>query len=483
MPTRPIPVVASLIIAAILAAACGAPDTQTAGPSFPPTTATPSIDESPDAIPATEDPESPTPPAAIDLRAVLAGIVTDTGVPALGAGVVGPDGLIVSAVTGVRQRNEERRVAEDDRFHLGSNTKAMTAALVGVLGQADRGVSFDTTLSEAFPDIESLHPDYRGVTLGDLLSHTGGTPAHTPDVDAEFLALPISEQRARGTQLVLSEPPDVVPGAVSHYSNIGYVVVAAALEAATGSTWEALIETELFGPLGMDSCGFGPPGHESTVDQPRGHDDSGHATFDDNPAVLAPAGGVHCSITDWAAFLTEILNATRGNSDLLSEATAARLLQPAAAVPTDKAGIAAAMGWGVVARSNGAIYIHSGSNGAWFSQAILVPEIDHAVFAVTNTGPSGEAAVTSALELISDQYPTHDTRNDTNPSETITGHYWTDGTNNLICGQLGESFPPQCGGTSVSISPSLLPEGTDLHQSGSIQWTEDQIELELPTAG
>ena len=49
-----------------------------------------------------------------------------------------------------------------------------------------------------------------------------------------------------------------VPRGNYEYSNMGYLVVGAALQLATVKSGEALMEDELSAPLGMASCGFGP---------------------------------------------------------------------------------------------------------------------------------------------------------------------------------------------------------------------------------
>lgn len=65
-------------------------------------------------------------------------------------------------------------VTSGDCFHLGSNTKAITAVLLGVLLDEGR-VSWTTTLPTIFPDhASSMRSEYRDVTVSDLLSHSAG---------------------------------------------------------------------------------------------------------------------------------------------------------------------------------------------------------------------------------------------------------------------------------------------------------------------
>src|SRR5688500_5502372 len=56
------------------------------------------------------------------------------------------------AATGVRETGTSQAIGPDDRWHLGSDTKAMTATLIARL--AERGIlGFDETLAQVFPGI------------------------------------------------------------------------------------------------------------------------------------------------------------------------------------------------------------------------------------------------------------------------------------------------------------------------------------------
>jgi CubicO group peptidase (beta-lactamase class C family) len=85
-----------------------------------------------------------------DLRALLEKARKKHDVPALGAAVVSSKGLQVLAVSGLRKRGADVAVEEGDSFHLGSDTKAMTATLLAILVQKKQ-LSYDLTLAKAFP--------------------------------------------------------------------------------------------------------------------------------------------------------------------------------------------------------------------------------------------------------------------------------------------------------------------------------------------
>ncbi|MCP3937338.1 MAG: beta-lactamase family protein [Actinomycetia bacterium] len=389
---------AVLLVIAVAASACNSDDSPAVAPATTDTSTSTTATGGDDAEPASG--------AENELEDALATIVVETGVPALGAAVFDHDGLLDQGVAGLRQRDGLKAVTIDDVFHLGSNTKAMTAALLARIGEQNGPVGFDTTLAEAFGDVTSVHSDYSTVTLEQLLSHTGGAPNDDDlDIDESVLNLPVTEARALASQLIVSEAPAETPGTVSAYSNSGYVIVAGAIETATGQTWEELMISEIFTPLEMDSCGFGPPGTDGTVDQPLGHDPStGQPVYFDNPAVIAPAGGVHCSMADWGRFLVEILNGLNGESSFLAQASVERLLEPAAA-PVKGFDGGSALGWLVAEGPEGTAYFHNGSNTAWFSQATIVPAIDRVVISVTNEASTGEHAGNLAFAALAEFYP------------------------------------------------------------------------------
>ncbi len=353
-------------------------------------------------IDAAESPSTTLDTRPNDLASALDEIVLDTGVPALGAALFDSDGMIDMAISGVRRRGDASVATVDDQFHIGSNTKAMTAALLARLAEHDRGITMETTLAAAFPDIADLDPGYADITMAQLLRHTGGTPGDELDIDESILSMPVVDARALGAELILSEPPVIEPGTVSSYSNPGYVIVGAAMEAATGESWEDLMTTELFAPLGMDSCGFGAPGSEDDPSQPAGHDAAGEPAFVDNPALLGPSGTVHCSMNDWGRFLVEVLNGFNGTSDFLSQESAQQLLEPSAVSVEGVPGAHSAAGWLVLDGPDGTAFFHNGSNTAWYSQAAIVPASNRIVLAVANEEHTGEQATGMAFAALSE---------------------------------------------------------------------------------
>lgn len=304
------------------------------------------------------------------------------GVPALWGAIVVGDELVAVAAVGVRKVGAPDAVRPDDRVHIGSNTKALTATLVALL--VDQGkLDWDRTVGAALPALKGkVHDDYLGVTVRQLLAHEGGV---VPNVF--WWALPrdrsVREQRANALPVILKGPPAHAPGTKFAYSNAGYLVAGAMVEAAGGAAWEELLRDRLFRPLGIARAGFGPPAGTDGTDHPWGHRRVGDAfapTALDNPPVLGPAGTVHISLPDWAKFVSAHLLGAQGKGKLL-RAESFRALH----TPTD--GFSYAGGWSV--GQDGSL-AHDGSNGAWYSRARLRPKDGVAVLVACNAG--GEAA-------------------------------------------------------------------------------------------
>jgi len=225
----------------------------------------------------------------------------DAASDAVGAGLVGAyfehltSTTRFSGVSGLRRLAPSAALTGEELMAIGSNTKAMTAMVAARL--IERGVlRWDTRIVEALPGIAStMLPAYREVTLENLLAHRGGIlafngsdPDHEELVFLAFVAgyqaeLPTTETTRRlffVDWLMTQEPPaNVIPGQTFLYSNAGFALAAAMLEAATGKTFEKLFDEDLQQPLGIDGV-WGLP-EQVSENQPRGYAGA-------NKAQLAP---------------------------------------------------------------------------------------------------------------------------------------------------------------------------------------------------
>jgi CubicO group peptidase (beta-lactamase class C family) len=315
-----------------------------------------------------------------DVQALADGLVEE-GSP--GAVVMLIDGdRQMTSVAGHRTSAREAGIDFNDSWHLGSNTKAMTAMLAARL--VERGlIDWDTTLGERLGDrFDDIHPDLAAATLAELLQHRSGMAANAGRLTMIALSgtgdrVPRSDRRTYLRE-ILRNPAG--PRGEFLYSNAGYVAASLMLEEAAGESWETLIREELFDVLGLETAGFGPP----QGDHPQGHRSSwgrlqpvGTGLGSDNPVAMNPAGRVHMSMPDYAVFLRLVLEGARGEETPYLTAESWTVLL----TPPD--GSDYAMGWGVGA--DGSLR-HAGSNTMWFLQAAIWPDDRRIAVAGVNDG-------------------------------------------------------------------------------------------------
>jgi CubicO group peptidase (beta-lactamase class C family) len=322
-------------------------------------------------------------------------------VPALGAAFVEGNGTVTFAVAGVRKRGSDVRATVNDQWHLGSDTKAMTATILAVF--VERGsLKWETTLGEVFPDLRAkFRPEFAAITITQLLSHHAGLARNVGYTSIAGLTPRLMDQRLEAVRRAASEPLTAPAGTKMEYSNLGYVIAGAVAERIAGKPWESLMREMLFEPLGMKGCGFGGLGTPGQIDQPWPHGDDGKPASNngptvDNLAVIGPAGTVHCPLTDWAKFVLDQLRGETGKGKLLRAATYKALHEPRFGGPY-------ALGWGVSQRpwAGGVVYLHSGSNTLNYSVVWIAPLKDFAILTVTNQGgPAAQKATDDAAEAV-----------------------------------------------------------------------------------
>ena len=341
---------------------------------------------------------------AASADAALRDVFATAGPVALASMIVTREGVAWSGAAGVRRFGEADPVTARDRWHLGSNTKAMTAAVFARLIERGRA-RWAMPLAEAFPGV-AIDPAWASATLDDFMHHRAGLldPAVMGRdwlMTARSDPRSLPEQRAAIVARALGAPPAGAPGRFA-YGNANYVLVGSAIERITGGAWEDAMRTELFQPLGLESAGFGAPpadnawGHRGAGDQ-RTAMDPAHPGAD-NPAALGPAGTAHMTLADYARFLQAMMG---GASGWLSAGGLSRLTTPPAGDPP-----AYACGWGVReqpwggAGGPGPVLGHDGSNTMWHVSAVMAPGRGLAVVAAANDGQEGRAACQTLVQRL-----------------------------------------------------------------------------------
>jgi CubicO group peptidase (beta-lactamase class C family) len=323
-----------------------------------------------------------------NLDSILARAMDGRQVPAMAVVVIRHGDIAAEIERGVIAGRNSRRVGPGDVWHIGSDTKAMTATLIARL--VERGVlDWNKPLAQLSPKlVAGMQPGYRNITLVDMFAHRAG---FKDLIDSDFYnafysdTRPLHEQRLAYLRMALAQPPAYTPGTQNLYSNRGPLLAAFVAEDQTGLAWEQLIRRDIFVPLAMRSAAFGPTNDGENLGHSKGA--SAIGTKADDPSVLAPSGGVHLTMADWARFAIDQMKGERGAGVLLKRETY-RFLH------TGQGGTIYGLGWGVRSELDdlhGRFLTHAGSNGYWFARIVLVPDSENGILIAANAGPDDGA--------------------------------------------------------------------------------------------
>lgn len=330
------------------------------------------------------------------------------GLPAIGAAVIKDGKTIAIGTAGTRKLGQKIPVGAGDRFHIGSNTKAITSLLAAISVKEGK-IRWDSRLEEVFPELENaMTPGMGRITLEQLLSHSSGMPEDkSPLFEKLFMESftrendNLSDTRYWMMSRWVSQPVAAAPRTRYSYSNMGYVMAGAMLEKVFGKSWEELVIEKIFVPLRLRTAGFGPQSSIGMIDAPLPHKtvDGKLKTmmaglFSDNPPFIGPAGTVHMSLQDfarWAAW-----NAGRGKRapQLIPAEMFVKLTMPVLDLPItgerrdlpERGGYA--LGWCEVVFpwSKDTFVWHNGSNQMNLAHIYIQPKTDFAMVLMTNTG-------------------------------------------------------------------------------------------------
>lgn len=355
------------------------------------------------------------------LNEILAPFLGRYHLPALGAAVV-KNGMIVAAgAVGTRRAGAQIPVTVNDRFHLGSDTKAITALLAAIYVEKGK-LRWESTMGDLFPELkDKMSPGLSRVTLVQLLSHTSGMP---PDNErfGELLMKSIfqegnlDDQRYWMVSEWVKEPLVSEPGKTFAYSNMGYTIVGTILERTGGKTWEELVRERVFTPLGLRSAGFGPQATLGKTDAPLGHEiHDGKlkpmlaGPNGDNPLIIGPAGTSHMSLLDFAGWAGWNAGEGKRGPALVRPATLRKLHAPVITMPVKKDAAPGTpsrgrygLGWGEIDFEWSAepFLYHGGSNNKNLAHILFQPKHDFGFVLVTNVSGNKANEAFFALEEV-----------------------------------------------------------------------------------
>jgi D-alanyl-D-alanine-carboxypeptidase/D-alanyl-D-alanine-endopeptidase len=290
-------------------------------------------------------------------------------------GIVTPEGRRV-IVRGTSGRSDGAELSGETVFEIGSVTKVFTSLLLADM--ARRGeIDIEDSVSSHLPVKVGAGSD-RAITLADLATHTSGLPFWPSGIPATregaLSMATYSVDRLYEYLAGFDIPADV--GTKWAYSNIDAGVLGLALAHRAGTTYEALLESRITGPLRMKSTAV-TISQEMTSRMAVGHDAGFKPAPRWNVPALAGAGSLVSGASDMLAFL-----ASFGQSSVSSAALPTML-----ATRRQGPGIPQALGWWIVSTSpsDKGILVHDGGTLGFASSVAYDPETRTGVVVLSNS--------------------------------------------------------------------------------------------------
>src|SRR5687768_591657 len=171
----------------------------------------------------------------------------ELGIPGLSLAIVKDDKVIYMKGLGVKDFERKLPVTPDTLFAIGSASKAFTG--MAVVMSADEGrLSLDDSPKKFLPYFTLRDSDAAAkITIRDLLAHRSG-------LNRTDLAMLTSQlNREELIKVAGQAKPTAKLGEKWQYQNIMYTAAGEAVAKAENSTWDKLIETRIFKPLGMNN--------------------------------------------------------------------------------------------------------------------------------------------------------------------------------------------------------------------------------------
>ena len=209
-------------------------------------------------------------------------------------------------------------------FDLASLTKVVATTTLAMIMEEAGQLDLNRTVSSYVPEFNS--PEKAGITVRQLLTHTGGI---------EAFAQLYTTFRGRDQYLaqINARPLQYQPGTRMIYSDWDMILLQIVLERIGGRTLDALTTERIFKPLGMNDTQYQPPvtlRHRTVpteFDNSRGgllwgsvHDPNAYAI-----GGVAGHAGLFSTARDLATFSMALLNGGEGNGiRLVKPATIAR---------------------------------------------------------------------------------------------------------------------------------------------------------------
>ncbi len=297
----------------------------------------------------------------------------------------------------------------DARFNIGSVNKMFTAvAVVQLVAQGK--LALDEPVGRW---VDGLAPPVAAVTLRQLLTHSAGLGNF---VRPENLAA-LQQAATLGEQMALADDvrPQFEPGSRFRYSNTGFLLLGRAVERASGQSFAAYLQAQVFNPAGMTQTSLNPrqptraaTGFTRLPEWVPGAGPAGPAPVGPEPGAPgarppplpppsgplrpaaesalpgSPAGSAYSTVGDLARFFDALEAGKLVSADWVKQMTGAQL---SASPPGAAAALHYGLGFGVSRWQGHLGYGHNGGAPGVNAETVRYPENDALIVVLSNRDP------------------------------------------------------------------------------------------------
>jgi CubicO group peptidase (beta-lactamase class C family) len=337
-------------------------------------------------------------PALAKLEAFIVASLAKTQIPGAAIGIVSGGKLVYEKGFGTRELGKDKPVTPNTLFMIGSTTKSLTTLMMAKL--VDEGkFTWDTPMVDVLP---SFALGDAAVTKKVLMRHSVCACAGLPRQDLEFFfeyAKATPEQRVESMKQML---PTTGFGETFQYSNTmvatgGYVAAhAAEAQKKLGPAYDAVMQSRVFGPLGMKNSTL-----DFAVAKSREHAVPHTQDFaltygaipvfnEEGVVSVRPAGAAWSSVRDMSRYLLLELSGGKNEAgvQVVSELNLKKRREPQVKI-TDKL----SYGLGLFMEADHGVQIvqHGGNNLGFTSDMYVLPEAGVGVVLLMNGGGTTNA--------------------------------------------------------------------------------------------
>jgi D-alanyl-D-alanine carboxypeptidase len=282
--------------------------------------------------------------------------------------------ILLHKAWGYAHRETRAPVTLDTQFRLGSMNKMFTAVSVLQLVEAGK-LSLDGAVGDYLKDYPNREVAVK-VKLRHLLTHSGGTgDIFGPEFESQRLQL---KEHADYVKLFGARAPQFEPGTQDRYSNYGYVLLGALIEAASSTSYYDYVRTHIYEPAGMSATGSLPestalPARSAGYMRVQGEWRPNIGTL---PYRGMAAGGGYSTARDLLAFATALTSGKLLSKEKLAQATQ----------PQDN-GKSYGYGFGVAGEGDLLEFGHGGGAPGMNASLRIYPHLGYVLIGLSNLDP------------------------------------------------------------------------------------------------